>query len=161
MISRFTQHTWKQCRNFGPNAPFTPGGDCRATGQDSANRHWSLVVAPSLRLVANVRRTVSKHHGNEKIIFISVTKWTVARLSRIVETQLRHSPVGVAQLICKKKHYGSVAEHCECTTTMSQLSPNSGATNGDSKGEMASVRDNGATNNDDITTTPQITFHPW
>ncbi len=46
-----------------------------------------------------------------------------------------------------------MAEHCECTTTMSQLSPNSGATNGDSNGEMGSVRDNGATNNDYIMTT--------
>ncbi len=124
-------------------APFTPGGDCRATGHDSANRQWSLVVAPSPRLVANLRGTVSKRHGNEKIIFISATKWTVARLSGIVETQLRHSRVGVAWLICKKNHYGSVAERCECTTTMSQLSPNSGVTNGDCKGEMASVRDNG------------------
>ncbi len=49
-----------------------------------------------------------------------------------------------------------MAERCEYTTTMSQLSPNSGATSGDCKGEMASVRDNGATNNDDITTTPQL-----
>ncbi len=80
-------------------------------------------------------------------------------MSEIVDTQLRHSCVGVATNM-QKKHYGSVAEGCECTTTMSQLSPNSGATNGDCKGEMASVRDNGATNNDDITTTPQLTFHP-
>ncbi len=122
--------------------------------EDSANRHWSLVVAPSPRLVAIVRGTVSKCHGNEKIIFISATKWTVAPLSGIVETQLR-------RLICKKKHYSSLAERCECTTTMSQLSRNNGATNGDCKGEMASVRDNGATNNDAITTTPQRTFHPW
>ncbi len=60
----------------------------------------------------------------------------------------------------QEKHYSSMAEHYECTTTMSQLSPNSGATNGDCKGEMASVRDNGATNNDDITTTSKLTFHP-
>ncbi len=53
-----------------------------------------------------------------------------------------------------------MVKRCKCTTTMSQLSPNSGATNGDCKGEMSSVRDNGATNNDDITTTPQLTFHP-
>ncbi len=53
-----------------------------------------------------------------------------------------------------------MAERCECTITMSQLSPNSGVTNGDCKGEMACVRDNGATNNDVITTTPQLTFHP-
>ncbi len=51
-------------------------------------------------------------------------------------------------------------KRCECITIMSQLSRNSGATYGDCKGEMASVRDNGATNNDDITTTPQLTFHP-
>ncbi len=125
------------------NAPFTPGGNYRLTGHDSANSHWLLVVAPSPRLVANVRRIVSKCHGNEKISFISATKWTVSRLSGIVETQLRHSHAGVAWLICKKTHYGSVAERCECTTTMSQLSPNSGVTNGDCKGEMASVRDNG------------------
>ncbi len=50
-------------------------------------------------------------------------------------------------------------ERCECTTTMSQLYPNSGATNGDRKGEMTSVKDNGATNNNAITTTPQLTFH--
>ncbi len=46
-----------------------------------------------------------------------------------------------------------MAEHCECTTTMSQLSPNSGSTIGDCNGEMASVRDNGAKNNEYITTT--------
>ncbi len=46
-----------------------------------------------------------------------------------------------------------MAERCECTTTMSQLFPNSGVTNGDCNGEMTSVRDNGATNNDYITTT--------
>ncbi len=44
--------------------------------------------------------------------------------------------------------YGSIAEK-------PQLSLNSGATNRDCNGEMASVRDNEATNNDDITTTPQ------
>ncbi len=107
-------------------APFTPGGNCRATGDDSANHHWSLVVAPSPSWFANVLRTVSKRHGNEKIIFISATKSTVTRLSGIVETQLRHTCVGVARLICKKNHYGIAAE---CTTTMSQLSLNSGAIN--------------------------------
>ncbi len=30
---------------------------------------------PSPHLVANVRRTVSKHHGNEQIIFISDSTW--------------------------------------------------------------------------------------
>ncbi len=105
---------WLICkkRNY---ALFTAGGDRRATGHDSANRHWSLVVASSPRLVANVRHTLSKRHGNPKIIFISTTKWTVARLSGIVETQLRHSRVGVARLICKKTHYSSVTECCECT----------------------------------------------
>ncbi len=79
------------------------GGDFRATAScDSANRNWSLVAAPSPRLVTNVRCTVSKRHGNEKIIFISATKWMITQLSGIVETQLRHSRVGVAQLICKK-----------------------------------------------------------
>ncbi len=39
-------------------APFTPGGDCRATCRDIANRHWSLVVAPSPCLVDNVRRSL-------------------------------------------------------------------------------------------------------
>ncbi len=68
--------------------------------------------------------------------------------------------VGVAQLICKKINYSSLAERCESTTTMSQLSPNRGATNGDHKCEMVIVRDNRATNKDDITTTPQLTFHP-
>ncbi len=128
-----------------------------ATGHDSANRHWSLIVAPSQRLVANVRCTVSKYHGNEKIIFISATQWTVARLSGIVEKQLRHSRVGVARLICKK-NYAIMAERCECTTTMSQLSPNSGVTNGDCNGKMTSVRDNRATNNNYITTTLQQHF---
>ncbi len=75
------------CWSIHSNAPFTPGGDCRASGRNSANRHWSLVVVPSQLLVANVWRTVSKRHWNEKIIFISATKWTVVRLSRIVETQ--------------------------------------------------------------------------
>ncbi len=54
-----------------------------------------------------------------------------------------------------------MAVRCECTTTMFQLSPKSGVTNEVCKGEMASVRDNGVTNNDDITTTPQLTFHLW
>ncbi len=74
-----------------PNAPFTPGGDCRTTGHDSTNRHWSLVVAPSPRLVANVRCTVSRLHGNEKIIFISATKWTVALLRHNWDTVLLES----------------------------------------------------------------------
>ncbi len=79
----------KTMKCLGYYAPFTPGGDCRATGHNSANRHWSLVVAPSLHLVAYVQHTFSKRHGNEKIIF--------TRLSGIVETQLRHSCVGVAK----------------------------------------------------------------
>ncbi len=131
------------------NATFTLSGDCRATGCDSANHHWSLVVAPSPRLVANVRRTVSKRHGNEKKKIISATKWTVVRLSGIVETQSCWSCATNMQ----KKHDGSMAGSCECTTTMSQLSPNSGVTNGDCNGEMACVRDNGATNSDYITAT--------
>ncbi len=45
------------------------------------------------------------------------------------------------------------------TSTISQLSLNSGATNVDCNGKMASVRDNGATNNDDITTTSQQKFN--
>ncbi len=53
----------------------------------------------------------------------------------------------------QKKHYGSVVEHCECTTTMSQLSLNSGATNGDCNSKMGSVRDNRVTNKNYITTT--------
>ncbi len=53
-----------------------------------------------------------------------------------------------------------MAQHYDCTSTMSRLCPNSGATNGDCNGDMANVKDNGATNNDDITTTPQLTFHP-
>ncbi len=131
------------------HAPFTLGGNCQATGWDSSNRLWSLVVAPSLRLsLMSGADRKPLCHGNKKIIFISATKWMVARLSGIVETQLRHSCVGVAWL-----NYGSVAERCKCTTTMSQLSPNSGVTNGDCNGEMVSVRDNGATNNDYITTT--------
>ncbi len=84
-------------------APFTPTGDCRATGRDSANRHWSLVVATSPLLVATVRHTVSKHHGNEKTIFISATKWTVTQLLRIDETQLRQSRDGVTWQIYKNK----------------------------------------------------------
>ncbi len=106
------------------HAPFTLGGNCRATGWDSSNRLWSLVVAPSLRLsLMSGADRKPLCHGNKKIIFISATKWMVARLSGIVETQLRHSCVGVTQLICKKTHYGSMAERCECTTTMSQISP--------------------------------------
>ncbi len=46
------------------------------------------------------------------------------------------------------KKYFTVAEK-------PQLSLNSGETNVDCNGEMVSVRDNGTTNNDDITTTPQ------
>ncbi len=47
-----------------------------------------------------------------------------------------------------QKVYGSISDK-------PQLSLNSGVTNGDCNGEMASVRDNGPTNNDVITTTPQ------
>ncbi len=46
-------------------------------------------------------------------------------------------------------------QHSGQTSTISQVSLNSGATNGDCNGEMVSVRDNKATNNDDITATPQ------
>ncbi len=50
-------------------------------------------------------------------------------------------------------------QHSGETSTISQLSLNSGASNGDCNGEMASVRDNRATNNDGITTTPQRKFN--
>ncbi len=84
-------------------------------------------------------------------IFIVATKWMVARLLTIVEAQLRRSRDWVARLICKMFLRQRTGE----TSTISQLSLNSGATNGDCNSEMASVRDNGAANNDDITTTPQ------
>ncbi len=83
------------------NAPYTLGGDCGATGHNRANRHWSLIVSPSPLLVTNVWCIVSKCHRNEIIIIISATKWTVAKLSRMVETQLRRSRDRVARLICK------------------------------------------------------------
>ncbi len=41
-IGRYLQEKefWSPNQNgFMPNAPFTPGGDCRATGHDSANHH--------------------------------------------------------------------------------------------------------------------------
>ncbi len=66
-----------------------------ATGRDSTNRHWSLLVATSPRLVTNERSP---------------------RLSRIVETQLRSSCVGVAWLICKKHLW----QHIGDTSTISQ-----------------------------------------
>ncbi len=117
----------------------------------AGHQRQSPLIAGSCPITA-FGRTVSKHHGNEKIIFISATKWMVAQLSGIIEAQLRHSCVGVTRLV-GQKHYGSVAEHCKCTTTMFQLSPNSGAINGDCNGEMVTVRDNDATNNDYIMTT--------
>ncbi len=49
-------------------------------------------------------------------------------------------------------------QHCRETSTISQLSLNSGVTNVDCNGEMANVRDNGATNNNDINTTLQQKF---
>ncbi len=54
----------------------------------------------------------------------------------------------MAQLICKTYLWQRSGK----TSTICQISLNSGATNGDCNGEMASVRDNRATNNNNITT---------
>ena len=59
-----------------------------------------------------------------------------------------------------KKIYGSLAEHDDCTALYNDYVPTVGRQMETVNGDMASVRDNGATHNDDITTTPQITFHP-
>ncbi len=53
----------------------------------------------------------------------------------------------------------NLRQHSGETSTISQLSLNNGATNVDCNGEMANVRDNGATNNNDITITLQRKFY--
>ncbi len=70
-----------------------------------------------------------------KIFVIVMSKWTVTRLLRIVEAQLRSSCVWVVWLICKQKLRQSSGE----TSTISQLSLNRGATNVDCNGEMLEI----------------------
>ncbi len=104
-------------------APFTLGGDCLVTCHNCYNPHWSLVVTSSLRLVANVRRTVSKHSRIEIFFVISAIKWTVTRLPRRVKTPMRCNCDGVARLKSKnnlRQRGAQLRLYINYVSTMSQ-----------------------------------------